>query len=140
MRSPPRAWWCVSVRARARSERASGLRRGRRGGCGDGGVQRAGAPDLVTMAGDHAHTRPALRGQRVPPREDPQQPARVNVGAATRRLRTRFHTFPERYWGSSKKNTKNKNHSRRAPPKRESSTKQLRKFATRAEEFKEHWT
>src|SRR3977135_3183964 len=42
------------------------------------------------------HTRPAARGQRVPPREGPHQPVRVNVGAATRRLRTRFYTFPER--------------------------------------------
>jgi hypothetical protein len=39
------------------------------------------------------HTRPAPRGQRVPPREGPQQPARVNLGAATRRLRTRFTRF-----------------------------------------------
>jgi hypothetical protein len=42
------------------------------------------------------HTRPAPRGQRAPPREDPHQPVRVNVGAATRRLRTRFYTFSER--------------------------------------------
>src|SRR3981189_1482342 len=41
------------------------------------------------------HTRPAPRGQRVPPREDPHQPARVNAGAATRRLRTRSYTFPD---------------------------------------------
>src|SRR3982074_3846968 len=40
-------------------------------------------------------TRPALRGQRVLPREDPHHPARVNVGAAPRRLRTRLYTFPE---------------------------------------------
>jgi hypothetical protein len=43
------------------------------------------------------HTRPAPRGQRVPPREDPHQPARVNLGAATRPLRTRLYTFPERH-------------------------------------------
>jgi predicted RNA-binding Zn-ribbon protein involved in translation (DUF1610 family) len=39
---------------------------------------------------------PAGSGQRAPPREDTHQPVRANVDAATRRLRTRFYTSPER--------------------------------------------